>query len=276
MKNRLDVNSVDWESIQKMHDSGTHLNALGLSRNMINLGVKLGFFTKQKISQKLSDERKENISKHRKKWLKENPDKHPWRNSNKFISIPCEQLKEYLRSINIEFVEEALISDSKNYSVDILIPSKNLILEINGNQHYNRDGSLKEYYKNRHDHITSLGWKVLEIHCSMAFNHKLIKDLIELEHYASKIIPFRFREPKKRKYGTSKDYANAMQKKWLDDNLHYIKLIQESEIDFSKQGWVTKISYLLNIPVQKVNVWMKRLMPDFYETSCFKRNQKSS
>lgn len=98
----------------------------------------------------------------------------------------------------------------------------------------------------------------------------------ESEHYTSEILPFRIREPKKRKYGTSKDYANAMQQKWLDDNSHYIKLIQESDIDFSKHGWATKVSYLLNIPVQKVSIWMKRLMPDFYETSCFKRKRKSS
>jgi len=48
--------------------------------------------------------------------------------------------------------------------------------------------------------------------------------------------------------------------------------VLESDIDFSKFGWVTKVSKVLNISPQKVNKWMKRYLPDFYENKCFKRN----
>ena len=56
-------------------------------------------------------------------------------------------------------------------------------------------------------------------------------------------------------------------KRWEE----YIPLVINSGIDFSKFGWVTKVSELLGITPQKVNKWMKRYLGDFYNTACFKR-----
>ena len=42
---------------------------------------------------KHSEESKKLISEKRIEWLKNNPDKHPWKKNTKFISIPCEILK---------------------------------------------------------------------------------------------------------------------------------------------------------------------------------------
>ena len=53
-----------------------------------------------------------------------------------------------------------------------------------------------------------------------------------------------------------------------------IELILNSNIDFSKFGWVTKVALLLNKPPQKVNIWMKKYMPDFYNEKCFKKAKK--
>lgn len=50
-----------------------------------------------------------------------------------------------------------------------------------------------------------------------------------------------------------------------------INLIINSNIDFSKFGWVQKVSEILEITPQKVNKWMKRNMLEFYNTKCFKR-----
>lgn len=43
------------------------------------------------------------------------------------------------------------------------------------------------------------------------------------------------------------------------------------DIDFMKFGWVTKVAKILGIPPQKVNKWMKKYQPNFYEKECFKR-----
>lgn len=50
-----------------------------------------------------------------------------------------------------------------------------------------------------------------------------------------------------------------------------IKNIRNSDINFSKFGWVHNTSEILNISPQKVNGWMKRNMNGFYVENCFKR-----
>lgn len=44
-----------------------------------------------------------------------------------------------------------------------------------------------------------------------------------------------------------------------------------SGIDFTSFGWVRLTSEFLGIPHQKVNRWMKRHLPEFYEEKCYKR-----
>lgn len=53
----------------------------------------------------------------------------------------------------------------------------------------------------------------------------------------------------------------------------YIELVINSDIDFSKHGWVGHVAELLGIKSQNVNKWMKRYLPDFYENECFKRKK---
>lgn len=102
--------------------------------------------------------------------MQKNPEKHPWKSKNKFISIPCENFKRVLQENNFKFLEEFSPSSKFNYSIDIAFPEKMIGIEINGNQHYDGNGNLKKYYQDRHDHIESLGWKLYEIHYSFCFN----------------------------------------------------------------------------------------------------------
>lgn len=53
-----------------------------------------------------------------------------------------------------------------------------------------------------------------------------------------------------------------------------IDLILNSNIDFSIFGWVNKASEILQIYPQKVNNWMKKYMPEFYNNICFKRKSR--
>lgn len=117
-----------------------------------------------------SPESRKKMSEMRREYLKSNPDKHPWRNHTKFRSEPCEKVKDWLKSKGIDFIPEYRIEASKyNYSLDIAFPDKLIAIEINGNQHYNRDGTLKEYYQKRHEYIESLGWTLYELHYSICF-----------------------------------------------------------------------------------------------------------
>lgn len=160
----------------------------------------------------ISDLTKEKISKSRKKFLKENPDRHVWKRSSKFISVPCEHVKSILIENDIEFKEEVSVSTYKHYSVDILITGKNLIIEINGNQHYDKNGNLKEYYQNRHNFIKDLGFNIIELPYYHAFNEKKILSLVNSYSNKSVIIPFFKKEKKESKYGTIEKYQRIRKK----------------------------------------------------------------
>jgi 5-methylcytosine-specific restriction endonuclease McrA len=52
--------------------------------------------------------------------------------------------------------------------------------------------------------------------------------------------------------------------------------VQDSNIDFTKFGWVGEVARLLDIRPQKVNKWIRKYMPIFYEQHCFKRSDASN
>ncbi len=120
---------------------------------------------------KHSVETKKKLSEQKKQWLQDNPDRHPWKNRDKFKSEPCEKAKEFLRQLGVSFVSEFSPQiEGRYFSIDIALPDKMIALEINGNQHYERNGQLKSYYQERHDLLTAHGWNVFEIHYSACFN----------------------------------------------------------------------------------------------------------
>lgn len=125
-----------------------------------------------------SAESKNKIKKGRKKFLLENPEKHPWRKNTKFTSEPCEYLKKLLKENNITFEEEyqPLLPD-RFFSIDIAFPDKKIGIEINGNQHYNKNKTLKPYYQNRHNLIEKAGWQLLEIPYKEVYNDNLINKI---------------------------------------------------------------------------------------------------
>jgi hypothetical protein len=153
---------------------------LGCERNTIERWRKrLGIKTKKPIKTPHSDEQKLKISLKRKEWLRNNPDKHPWRKSDKLKSQPCEKAKEFLTSLGISFIPEFQPEiEGRFFSVDIAIPDKLIALEINGNQHYERSGKLKPYYQERHNLLEMAGWTVFEIHYSACFDLKKWGDFV--------------------------------------------------------------------------------------------------
>jgi hypothetical protein len=143
------------------------------------------------MSSKHSEETKRLMSEKRIKWLKDNPDKHPWRNKDKCKSEPCERFKDFLKSKDISFIEEYQPEiDSRFFSVDIAIPDKMIAIEINGNQHYERNGLLKPYYQERHELLENHGWDVYEIHYSACFNLDKLDEFVSKMKTSSKKIEF--------------------------------------------------------------------------------------
>jgi len=114
----------------------------------------------------------------KKEYYKNNPDKHHWKSTNRSISKPCENFKRVIEESNLFYIPEMTISDERFFSIDISLPQYKIGIEINGNQHYESNGCLKEYYQKRHDYIVSLGWNLYELHYSLCFNDDVIKSIL--------------------------------------------------------------------------------------------------
>lgn len=128
-----------------------------------------------------TEETKQKISEKRSKFLKENPDKHPWKRNDKFISQPCEKLKSFLKEQGFDFEEEYTDNTwNHQYSIDIAFVNKKIAIEVNGNQHYQKDGRLASYYQSRHEFLESQGWKVIELHYNEAYHFDDIINMISL------------------------------------------------------------------------------------------------
>jgi 5-methylcytosine-specific restriction endonuclease McrA len=73
-----------------------------------------------------------------------------------------------------------------------------------------------------------------------------------------------------KKFRNLSEYWDKKSKDWEKEQEKYIELVINSEIDFNKLGWVTKVGKIINQKPQKVKKWMERIMPDFYK-KCYKR-----
>ena len=225
---------------------------------------------------KWTEEEKKNLSEKRKKWLAEHKDEHVWRRDSKFLSQPCENLKQYLRDKNINFVEEYEPFDDINYCLDIAWPDEKIAIEVNGNQHYNKDGSLSNYYQKRHNLFIERGWKIFEIHYSKCFNINInnFEDILNLPIYDKNYVGKYFSKKElkneqkrlnklklkneklenKKKQHEIKEQKLKQEQLIKDKQKQEIKekrkqiiynLINNSGIDFSKSGWSTKATKYL-------------------------------
>ena len=219
----------------------------------------------------MEDHVREKISRSRKKYLSENPEKHPWKRSTKFKSEPCERVKEFLRSRDIVFVEEWQPLDDRFYSIDIAFPDIKYGIEINGNQHYERDGTLRPYYQERHDRIVQAGWTLLELHYTSCYNLELIEKLLAKRTQPDYSEYFKKQKEREERRNNIESRGVKIRRKSDERWEPYKQIVVDSDIEFDKFGWVKHVADLLGIKNQKVNKWMKRYLPEFYETQCYKR-----
>lgn len=249
------------EKVSKLHKEGVYENS-----------HKKSIETKRRRGNlEHTDETKKLMSDKRKDYLSKNKDKHPWKKSDKHISGPCENLKKYLDNNGIKYVSEWTPLEDRFYSIDIAFPDEKIGIEINGNQHYERDGCLKEYYQERHDLITSAGWTLYEIHYTQGYHPEEIMENIELGIQPDYTEYFEEIEKKKNKPKNTMTKGQKLKQNNIERNKHFIPLIENSNIDFSKMGWVKEVALILNISDQKIRGWMIRNMPIFYEEKCWKR-----
>ena len=135
-----------------------------------------------------TEETKQKISRIVSRFYKNNPEKHPWKNDDKFVSEPCEELKAKLDSENIDYEDEITLLDDRLFSADIVLRDRGLVVEVNGKQHYEKPTKapkrqtgtkqLKNYYSERHRLFEEKGWIVLELYYKEAYAGDIVSYII--------------------------------------------------------------------------------------------------
>lgn len=209
---------------------------------------------------KWTEEERNKMSLIRKKWLNENPDKHPWKNRKCNYSKPCEYLKEILKLNNISFVEEYNPKINGHYfSLDIAFPDIKFAIEVNGNQHYKKDGNLNEYYQNRHNLLKENGWKIMELHYTKCydFNISILNKINDLNDFLDKDYVNKYfsrKDEKKNQIIYEKELKNKKKKEEFSNRKKILlDLLNNSNINFNKQGWVNKAFKYFN----DKEIWFK-------------------
>lgn len=225
-----------------------------------NIGKKHSESTKKIISDKL----KELHNKHL----------HPgWSHINSKQnrrSYPEEIFADMLE--NDLFFKSLTVEEKKpvgKYFLDFAILEYKCDIEIDGSQHIRNAESIL-HDNIRDEYMISEGWRVYRISAAeflhdKDFVFKKLKDWLHTKNIISKYDI----DTLKRKEKISKREINK--EKYVKSQEKFISLIKNSNIDFSKQGWVNKVSLILGIKHQKVKKWMETIMPDFYKKYCFKR-----
>jgi len=154
-------------------------NLLGLPKPELSEQTLIKM-SKSSSERRHTDATKKRLSDLRKKFLTENPEKHPWKKSSKFTSHPCETLKLFLTDQNIKFESELDPRiEGRHFSIDIAFPDLKVGIEVNGRQHYDADGNLLDYYKKRHDLIEASGWRLIELYYTKCYDQKFIASMID-------------------------------------------------------------------------------------------------
>mgnify|MGYP000868652126 CR=1 FL=1 len=207
--------------------------------------------------------------------------KHGWSNTYRGgESDPEIQFKKIISKYDLEVFQFYKDREfGRLFEIDFAIPSLKIGFEINGNQHYDGDGNLKKYYQDRHNIIESKGWKLIEIHYLKCYNNDYIESIISRSTKGGKIDyekPILKGNKLTKKLSQKKLLKRKENKKtkeeWINKRMD---IIINSDIDFSKLGWVNEVSKLLNISHTSVKKFMEKYMSDFYKEKCFKRVNSS-
>lgn len=184
-------------------------------------------------------------------------------------STQIEKRKSYAEQYFDNIFPEA----KKNYHVnrfflDLAWPEKKCYIEVNGEQHYTESGIIHD--KEREEILKEEGWTLISkirwkdfqrmsISQRELFVENLKKSIEDRTFIESPVIENASKN-KKSSYKESLD--NLKNTRW--------ELIQKSDIDFQKFGWVKKVSEMFGIAENKAGKYIRKNYPDFYET-CYKR-----
>jgi len=170
------------------------------------------------------------------------------------------------------------------YFLDFAILDMKIDIEIDGQQHFrtieaiNHDKERDNFLLNNDWKVYRIAWIELKNNSDIIINDFLIwilKNKLYRKYNVDELIKILDKNRNRnKKYKNRKDYFLNKKIQYDLKQIPITNKVLESDIDFSKQGWVKKVSKIIGISDNKGGNWMKRNMNDFYNKNCFKRNYK--
>jgi len=209
-----------------------------------------------------SEETKKRMSIKRKEYIANNAGKHNWKLFKRMETKPEKVFREILEKISgLTFFQEYIPKNSKRgFMIDFACTNLNIGFEINGNQHYKSDGTLKQYYIDRENYFNTLGWRLVQIHYSNVFKPE-IQNLI-LESLDNPVIGTekiqsitKFARPKKVKVKQTQPTAQQMAAR-----IARRKVIRPTKDELSKLVWeipTMHISKKYGVSDKAIDKWCK-------------------
>ncbi len=200
-----------------------------------------------------TEETKQKIRKGLQHWKETHQEE--FLNYSRSKSKCCENFKQYLRNNNIDFVEEYIpYPNERLYSLDISFPDEKIGIEINGSQHYDKDGNLNEATLNKQKFFEDKGWKIIQIYyrwCyGVLYNNEKINSIFDLPIHNKNYVKEIYKRSYKKQQDQLKEKIIKDKKNQEIEEQHkqiIYNLINNSGIDFTKSGWSKKATeYLLN------------------------------
>lgn len=218
---------------------------------------------------------KEKIRRERFKYLKKRLGETAWerRTSGKMSYLEQWFFDEVITKHNL-LTKFDIINEYPEYPyfIDFAFLNIRIAVEIDGKQHF-RNKKNQDRDAKKQKVLIDKGWKIYRIRFD-ALNEDTIKEFLCIISnpimYQTKIL-----EPKLFKfYSYKKIISNERSKKireaFYKKEKSNIDKVKNSNVDFSKFGWVTHISKIINKKPQKINGWMKKYCPDILNKA-FKR-----
>lgn len=164
------------------------------------------------------------------------------------------------------------------YRIDFAFIGIKLGVELDGSFHSDRN----DYDINRDKFLNEKGWIIYRIpyYKIKREEQNTIKDFLiflgdiktkNIKVYGEYVI--KNKQLKIEKFNRKNEEKQLIKNKIIDDK---INLVLNSDIDFSKFGWVQKVATLLNFEPQSINRWMKKHMLNFYNEKCYKKQKRNN
>lgn len=158
------------------------------------------------------------------------------------------------------------------YSIDFAFINEKVAVELDGKCHFINGNERIEKDIKKDNFLISLGWKIFRIRYDQINDDSKIEELLFFIGNPTSIKNFDsllYRRQIENKNKLGKREINKLE--YEQNQKKIVDKIINSDIDFSKIGWVNRVADILQISPQKVNKWMKKFMTDFYDSKCFKR-----